>query len=128
MKIPPVEADFVACGRTNGHSDMTKLIVAFRKLRSRLKIAKFFVLFFPYFITSNLQQSTNKMHTTNHLRGHKYIKTVKLLQISKLVNSSSGRTSNSFAKNTSKIFFILLKLDLLCDVQNNIEVHRKYSA
>jgi hypothetical protein len=92
-------------GRTGFVWDVTKLIVVLRKWRSRLKIAKFFVLFFPYSITSNLQQQTNKMHTANYFHSHKHIKTVKLLQVSKILNSSSGRTSNSFVKNTSKIFF-----------------------
>jgi hypothetical protein len=29
MKIPPVGAEFVLCGRTDGRADMTKPIVAF---------------------------------------------------------------------------------------------------
>jgi len=65
---------------------MTKLTVVFRNFEMALKNYKIlcYFFFFAYIVTSNLQQSANKMHTTDHLHSHKYIKTVKLLHVSKL--------------------------------------------
>jgi hypothetical protein len=44
MKIRPVEAEFDAGSWTDEQTNMTKLIVAFSKLRTRLKIAYLFEL------------------------------------------------------------------------------------
>jgi len=56
-----------------------------------------FMLFTLCNIISNLQQSTNEMHTISHLCIHNYIQAVELLHVLNLIGSSSGSTSNSFS-------------------------------
>jgi hypothetical protein len=56
------------------------------------------------------------MHTISHLHFNNYIKTAKLLHVSNLIVRHDGIQVRVLYKSHSIIFFMWLKLDLLCNL------------